>query len=364
MWDAWIVHNALFGILLAIVLWLTAPVEPRNRVMWIIALATAVSGIQVLTAGVTVWLLEADGTSVAAAEVAPAALDRPIAILQWLNAWTWVLIAVPLGTFLPLLFPDGHLPDRRWRVVGALAATALVLVTAGLMAIAWPSSTVPIADALTDRGGIGAVVRVGYLLLLLSVLASLLALATRARWASGVQRQQIRWVGLGAGVFALATAVSFVVDPTSELFAVTAVPGGIALVGSFAVAIRRYRLYEIDRIVSRTVTYGLVTAVLAGVYALVAVVPSALFELDSDLLVAAATLAAAAAFVPVRRAVQSVVDRRFNRARYDAEAVVGRFALGLRHDLDVSYLADDLHRVVGATVQPAHVSLWLAGRRT
>lgn len=111
LWDAWIVHNALFGLLLAIVLWLTAPVEPRNPVTWIIALATAVSGIQVLTAGVAVWLLEADGISVSPAEIAPTALDLPIAILQWLNAWTWVLIAVPLGTFLPLLFPDGHLPD-------------------------------------------------------------------------------------------------------------------------------------------------------------------------------------------------------------------------------------------------------------
>jgi len=179
LWDAWVVHNALFGLLLAVVLWLTAPVEPRNPVVWIIALATAMSGIQVLTAGTALWLLEADGMSLSSPELAPAELRPPTAILQWLNAWTWVLIAVPLGTFLPLLFPDGRLPDRRWRVVGLLAASALVLVTVAMMAIAWPTSTVPMADARTDMRGLGAVGRVGYLLLLLSVLASLLGLATR-----------------------------------------------------------------------------------------------------------------------------------------------------------------------------------------
>lgn len=236
LWDAWVVHNVLFGLLLAVVLWLTAPVEPRNPVVWIIALATAMSGIHVL------------------------------------------------------------------------------MVTVTMMAIAWPTSTVPMADATTDTRRLGAVGRVGYLLLLLSVLASLLGLATRARRATGVQRQQIRWVGLGAGLFALAMTVSFVLDPSAELFTVTAVPGGIALVGSFAVAILRYRLFELDRLMSRTVTYAVVSAVLIAVYSAITVVPSAAFDLQSDLLVAAATLVAAAVFVPVRARVQAAVDRRFNRA--------------------------------------------------
>jgi hypothetical protein len=131
-----------------------------------------------------------------------------------------------------------------------------------------------------------------------------------------------------------------------------------------AVAVLRYRLYEIDQIISRTATYAVVSAVLVTVYAAVAVVPSAVFDLDSDLLVAAATLAAAAVFVPVRRRVQALVDRRFNRARYDAQQVVDRFGSRLRADVDMAHLADDLRRVVGATVQPAHVTLWLAGDRT
>ncbi|CAN5891287.1 hypothetical protein BH23ACT10_BH23ACT10_16350 [soil metagenome] len=361
LWEAWIVHNALFGLLLAVVLWLVAPVEPRNPVVWIIALAAGMSGIQVLTGGAVLSLLDAAGIGVNPQQLPPAALDAPIAVLQWFNAWTWVLIAVPLATFLPLLFPDGRLPGRRWRAVAWLAAAALALVVVTMMAVAWPSSTIPVAEAMAEPRGVAAVGRVGFPLLLASVLASLLAPVVRARRAGGVRRRQIHWVGFGAGMFALVTAVSFVLDPSARLFAITAVPGGIALVGSIAVAILRYRLYEIDRLISRTATYALVTAVLVGVYALVAVVPSAMLDVESDLLVAAATLAAAAVFVPVRRRVQQVVDRRFNRARYDAALVVERFGDRLRDDLDVDGLTGDLRGVVAATVQPAHVSLWLVG---
>lgn len=131
---------------------------------------------------------------------------------------------------------------------------------------------------------------------------------------------------------------------------------------SVAIAITRYRLYEIDRIVSRTVSYGAVTAVLVGVYMLLAVGPSAVFHLEFDLLVAGATLAAAAAFVPVRRWVQATVDRRFNRARYDAERVVNGFGARLRQDPDLDRLASDLDAVVSSTVQPASVEVWIAER--
>jgi hypothetical protein len=124
-------------------------------------------------------------------------------------------------------------------------------------------------------------------------------------------------------------------------------------------AITRARLYEIDRIISRTVIYGLVTAVLVGVYALVAVVPAALFDLQSDLLVAGATLMAAAAFGPVRRQVQRLVDLRFNRTRYDAAQVADAFAARLRNEVDLTDLTDDLRNVVATTVQPKTVSLWL-----
>lgn len=116
--------------------------------------------------------------------------------------------------------------------------------------------------------------------------------------------------------------------------------------------------------ISRTVSYPLVSAVLVGVYVIVAIVPSAVFALESDLLVAAATLVAAGAFVPVRRRVQAAVDQRFNRARYDAARVVERFGERLRDDLDLDGLRADLRDVVAVTVQPTHVSLWVPSGRS
>jgi hypothetical protein len=136
-------------------------------------------------------------------------------------------------------------------------------------------------------------------------------------------------------------------------------------------AILRFRLYEIDRIITRTVTYAVVTAVLALVYISVSIIPATVLDAPagatsggSERFVAAATLTAAGAFVPVRRRVQAVVDRRFNRSRYDAQRVVERFGSRLRRDVDLDSLTGDLRGVVASTVQPAHVSLWLAGRRT
>lgn len=126
-------------------------------------------------------------------------------------------------------------------------------------------------------------------------------------------------------------------------------------------AILCYRLYEIDRIISRMVTYAVVSAVLIAVYAAFAVPPAALLDLRSDLLVAAATLAAAATAVPLRRHVQAAVDRRFNRSPYDARRLVEGFGMRVRMEVDLAELRGDLDRIIGATVQPAHVSVWMGG---
>ncbi len=155
----------------------------------------------------------------------------------------------------------------------------------------------------------------------------------------------------------LPAEVSLVLD-------VAFIVGFLGVAVSITLAILRYRLYEIDRIISRAATYAVVTAVLVGVYVLVAVLPSAVFDLKSDLLVAAATLAAAALFVPVRRRVQAVVDRRFNRARYDAQRVIERFGSRMRDELVLDGLTRDLHAVVAATVRPSRAWVWLrAGER-
>jgi hypothetical protein len=192
-----------------------------------------------------------------------------------------------------------------------------------------------------------------------------LGVVRRLRRAVGVERQQLKVVTFGVvvsvGGFVLNVVMQALAGTSLPLWA-TAVVIGITP-AAVLVAILRHRLFEIDRLVSRTVTYAVVSAVLIAVYALVAVVPSAAFNLQSDLLVAAATLTAAAVFVPVRVRVQAAVDRRFNRARYDAALVVERFASRLRHDVDLGTLVHDLNDAVATTVPPAHVSLWLPGRR-
>jgi hypothetical protein len=203
--------------------------------------------------------------------------------------------------------------------------------------------------------------------IILGAVGAVAAVVVRFRRSHGVERQQFKWflspvclvcvsVTVDALPVPLPTWVSVISDGASLL-------GFIGLPVSITLAILRFRLYEIDRLINRTVTYALVTATLLVTYAAVVALPGVIIDLRSDVLVAAATLATAAAFVPVRRRVQRVVDRRFNRARYDAARVVDRFGARLRVELDLDGLADDLCGVVASTVQPAHVSLWLARER-
>lgn len=266
-------------------------------------------------------------------------------------------------------FPDGRPVSRRWRVaeavtlVGAAAAVASALTIPVIADVPDELHNPLVGDRLApmsdwlERAGV---------LLLIGGIASLASIVDRYRRGGPVVRAQLRWVlypiavgvataGLLAGVDLL-SANEFSDDAagiTTTIVFTMGVPLGIVA------AITRARLYEIDRIITRTATYAVLTAILIGVYAVVAIVPSVVLDLDSDLLVAAATLAAAGAFVPVRRRVQTAVDRRFNRARYDAVRVVERFGSRLRDDLDVDGLTEDLCGAVVSTVQPAQVSLWL-----
>jgi hypothetical protein len=280
---------------------------------------------------------------------------------------------------LPLLFPEGRPPSPRWRPLAILVlADCLVQMPIEALRPGPLVHTDPLtsADVPVGRNPIALVAMEPVVsaydvftgVVFFPLLAALVAsVVERYRRALGIERYQLRWF-----LFAVA------VQPTTYVVSAPVANGllagrtwygvsellPLAPAAAVAIVVLRYRLYEIDRIISRTATYAIVSAVLATVYAVVAVVPSTLFRLDSDLLVAAATVASAAVFVPLRRRVQSVVDRRFNRARYDARQVVDRFSSRLRAEVDITHLTDELRRVVGATVQPAHVTLWLAGDRT
>jgi hypothetical protein len=295
-----------------------------------------------------------------------------VRVWAWPNAWYWYALVVGLMIYVPLLFPDGHLPSPRWRWVAwpvgvctaAVCGVAAVSERISLQTVGPDGRYLSVANPFGIAGvppaeqnpvflALGVVVFPG-------LIAAVAAVVVRFRRSAGVERQQLKWFLATVSLLVAAVVIGELPIPGAGLIGgVGLIVAVVALPASITLAILRFRLYEIDRIISRTVTYALVTAVLLVVYGGIVTLPGLLFGLESDLLVAAATLAAAAAFGPVRRRVQAVVDRRFNRARYDAATVIDRFGGRLRGDLDLDGLAGDLRGVVASTMQPAHVSLWL-----
>jgi hypothetical protein len=271
--------------------------------------------------------------------------------------------AVTLGVTLPaLLVPDGRLPSRRWRVLAAaaVAGTAMAVVGDGLA----PGrlSERPIANPFGLAGVPGTVAAVvgdaGWVLWLVGLVAALISLVLRFRAARGLERQQLRWVLAGAAA-AVAGQVVGSALPADTLLSTVVYATALGVPATVAVAVLRYRLWDLDRLVSRTVTYALVTAVLVVPYLLIVPAAGRLAHGAGDLAVAAATLAAAALFAPLRRRVQQLVDRRFNRARYDAARTVAGFAARLREQVDLDALVAELQAVVDQTVQPTAAWLWL-----
>jgi hypothetical protein len=274
-----------------------------------------------------------------------------------------------------LLFPDGRL-DGRWRTLlhayVALASILLGCLTAGA-AIAVSAAHVRINSA----GALSAVASHGTSLAWLAsveVLAALCGLpmlvaiiarhAIGFRRARGIEREQLRWMLLGAAGSALAIAyfASGVDGPNTPLTdALSSVAGALlaALPAAMAVAILRYRLYDLDRLISRTVSYALLTALLAGTFIGVVALTTDVLPLSSRVGVAASTLVAAALFNPLRTRVQRVVDRRFNRPRYDAQATVAAFTARLRDAVELDAVRGELLAAVHEAVQPSHVSVWL-----
>jgi hypothetical protein len=271
--------------------------------------------------------------------------------------------ATVLGVTLPaLLVPDGRLRSRRWRPVAAAAVAAAVLALVGLGLTPARLEDHPIVNPFGLTGPAGDVAsvlgNVGTLLWLATLVAALVCLVLRFRASRGVERQQLRWVAAGAAA-AVAGLMAGAAAPQGTLLASILYAAVLCVPLAVGVAVLRYRLWDLDRLVSRTVTYTLVTALLIVPYLLVVPAASELVEGSGSLAVAAATLAVAALFQPLRRRVQDLVDRRFNRRRYDAARTVEGFAARLRDQLDLDALEGELLAVVDQTVQPAGATLWL-----
>jgi hypothetical protein len=211
----------------------------------------------------------------------------------------------------------------------------------------------------------------GVILLVLAVfwLVSVASKVPSWRRASGERRQQLKWLMSGAAVCMAAVAITAIVGTldksvsvAGQVVAEVVFVGVAALPVSVGVAILKYRLYDIDRIISRTLAYAIVSGLLVGVYAGLVLLATRVLSFHSQVAVAAATLAAAALFNPVRRRVQLRVDRRFNRAQYDADQIVARFTARLKDTVDMDSVRDDLAGVVYQVLEPAHVSVWISQR--
>jgi hypothetical protein len=271
--------------------------------------------------------------------------------------------------FILLLSPTGTLPSPRWRWWARVTAAGLVMAFLSSMLVRrplypeYPDIVNPIGLDALDHGLGAAVFPVGALLVLAGLVVGAVSLLLRFRRARGLERLQLRWLALGAALAALTFAIAMtdlVVEETDGWIFRAALGISVTVLPlATGAAILRYRLYDIDRIVSRTLAYALLTVLLGLGYAAVVLGLGRLLGQDSSLVVAAATLAVAALFQPARRRVQGAVDRRFNRRRHDAARIIEGFGARLRDQVDLDTLTADLLAVVDQTMQPTQTSLWL-----
>jgi hypothetical protein len=328
--------------------------RPRHPVGWLLlgfALSLTASGV--IFSYVTYGLL-----------ARPGALPAVHLVARYYPATGAAALA--LLSLVLLLTPTGSLPSARWRwwaVITAATPLALVLVVAVVPGRLDPRLLLA-SSPFSDRalGGVLLVAtRVALAVTALAVVVAAGSLVVRFRRAQGVERQQLRWVALAAALMVLAVPV--VLAPVAlgiPVLAEWAPPVWVVVLPvAVGAAVLRYRLYDLDRIVSRTLAYGLLTLLLGGGYAAVVLGLGQFLERESPLVVAAATLAVAAVFQPARRRVQAVVDRRFNRRRHDATRIVEGFGARLRDQVDLDTLTADLLAVVDQTMQPTQASLWL-----
>jgi hypothetical protein len=342
--------------------------RPRNPIGWI------------LLADGLLWMLTGMMDYYGVYRVArPGSVPFPV-IVAGINNVMWVPAVGVLGTYVFLLFPDGRLPSRRWRPLAWLAGGVIVLLCILVGLTPGPLQNlggVQNPFGLEEYPWVETTAYVVLPLLPLCMLASVLSLVMRYQRSRGEERQQIKWIAFAASVVGLLYLIAMVcafIFPSGAWFQAGSPLWldllGYAALSSFTLvpiaigfAVLRYRLYEIDIIINRTLVYGSLTISLALVYVGLVVSLQYVFRAlaggDSQLVIVASTLAIAALFNPLRRRNQSFIDRRFYRRKYDARKMLEEFSARLREETDLDSLSEDLVGVVRETVRPAQVSLWL-----
>jgi hypothetical protein len=361
---AWSITFATLIVSFSVIGALIASQRPENPIGWIF-----------LAVGFCYGLLSAgDEYAIYALLTNPGALPLG-AEASWLGQWIWAPGLGLILVFLPLLFPDGHPPSHRWRPVGWLGGLSIGLAVVSSTILLWPERGPALltGDENPSHVAYVLVVFVAVPMMLLAGLGAVISLFVRFRRARVEERQQIKW-------FASATALTLVwfvfelivvellsaegglpevTVPLSSLLVLPSIP--IAT----GIAILRYRLYDIDVIINRTLVYGSLTVMLALIYFGGVAATQAIYraltgqEQQPQLAVVVSTLAIAALFSPLRRRIQSFIDRRFYRRKYDAAKTLEAFSAKLRDETDLDRLGDELMGVVQETIEPTHVSLWL-----
>jgi hypothetical protein len=293
--------------------------------------------------------------------------------MSWLGQWIWAPGLGLILVFLPLLFPNGRPPSHRWRWVAWLGGLSIGLIAMMASILLWsdrgPALVRPegAAEEGTSHVLFVVVEFAAFPMMLLAGLAAVVSLFTRFYQARGGERQQIKWFASAAALTLLWIVVIEVPPDGSRTFETVTVVLSVLIVPSIPVgtgiAMLRYQLYDIDVIINRTLVYAALTGTLVAVYVGGVVLLQALFRAltggESTLAVVASTLAIAALFSPLRRRIQSFIDRRFYRKKYDARRTLEAFSARLRDETELGVLHADLVGVVGETMQPEHVSLWL-----
>ena len=340
--------------------------RPGNPIGWIFCAAALFQGLSNFGSEYATYALLTEPGSV------------PLgAWVSWLSSWVWAPGLGLILVFLPLLFPDGRLPSRHWAWVGWTGGASIATISALVFVLLWPERGPALLRApVEEEGGSLWVIDLlvgdfAFPLMLLAGLAAVVSLFARFRRARGEERQQIKWFAYAAALTLFWMFLIEGIPDSSPLFEAVTNTLGVLVVPSIPVAagiaIFRYRLYDIDLLINRTLVYGVLTASLALVYVgSVSALQYAFRALTgggSQLVIVASTLVIAALFGPLRRRIQAVIDRRFYRRKYDAARMLEAFSARLRDETDLPSLNDDLVAVLRETVQPAHASLWLRPQR-
>jgi hypothetical protein len=352
------VENTLVAVVFSTVGAVILPHRPNNPEGWLFCLVGLLAGARHFASEYAVYTLLAEPGSLPGGEA-----------LAWVSAWLWIP-NVGLMVFWGLLFPEGQLPSSRWRwfawlsVLLFLVGTILEAISPGPLA-----GHGPIQNPVGIEGMRNVISQVHALIWLL-VLVTAVSVLIRFRRARGVERQQLKWftytaaVAAGGGTLAYIGSEALSVHWLWLMGFILMLVGFVSLPIAMGIAILRYRLYEIDLIINRTLVYGLLTAILGLVYFGAVTALQSLFSLltgqANTLAIVASTLAIAALFNPLRRRIQGFIDRRFYRRKYDARKTLEAFGIRLRDETDLERISEDLGEVVDETMQPSHISLWLS----